>query len=45
MREGVKLHTCDGIQVNKWEIWISFQGDWGLLQGDFLTASKKRSFA
>ena len=38
-------HTCDELLVWKWEIWISFQGDWGLLQGDYVSASKMRDFA
>ena len=41
----INSHTCDGVQVSKWEILILFQGDWGLLQGDFLMASKMRRFA
>ena len=39
------VHTCDELLVWKWEIWISFQGDRGLLQGDFVSASKMRDFA
>ena len=38
-------HTCDELLVWKWEIWISFQGDWGLLQGDYVSASKMHDFA
>ena len=39
------MHTCDELLVWKWEIWISFQGDWGLLQGDYVSASKMHNFA
>ena len=32
------LHTCEPLLMDMREIWFSFQGDFGLHQGDYLTA-------
>ena len=37
-------HTCEPLLMNMREIWFSFQGDWGLHQGDYLTAFLTRRF-
>ena len=39
-----KYHTCEPLLLDMREIWFSFQGDWGLHQGDCLMAFLMRRF-
>ena len=36
--EMLHKHTCEPLLMDMREIWFSFQGDWGLHQGDYSTA-------
>ena len=38
------LHTCEPLLMDMREIWFSFQGDWGLHLGHFLTTFLTRRF-